>query len=87
MQSISRLLPEEEIPEVVDEILFPVPPHQGSGQTFVITSPRASLIDPYHKIIDNINNVSESYRKIRLIESNAKCRYLKKLTCKGTLRQ
>ncbi len=26
-------------------------------------------------------------RKIRLIESNAKCRYLKKLTCKGTLRQ
>jgi hypothetical protein len=25
-------------------------------------------------------------RKIRLIESNAKC-YLKKLTCKGTLRQ
>jgi hypothetical protein len=26
-------------------------------------------------------------RKIRLIESNAKCRYLKKLTCKVTLRQ
>ncbi len=26
-------------------------------------------------------------RKIRLIESNAKCRYLKKLTLKGTLRQ
>ncbi len=26
-------------------------------------------------------------RKIRLIESNAKCRYLKKLTCKGTLWQ
>jgi hypothetical protein len=26
-------------------------------------------------------------RKIRLIESNAKCHYLKKLTCKGTLRQ
>jgi hypothetical protein len=26
-------------------------------------------------------------RKIRLIESNAKYRYLKKLTCKGTLRQ
>ncbi len=26
-------------------------------------------------------------RKIRLIESNAKCRYLKILTCKGTLRQ
>jgi hypothetical protein len=25
-------------------------------------------------------------RKIRLIESNAKCHYLKKLTCKGTLR-
>jgi hypothetical protein len=26
-------------------------------------------------------------RKIRLIESNAKCRYLKKWTCKETLRQ
>ncbi len=26
-------------------------------------------------------------RKIRLIESNAKCRYLKKFTCKWTLRQ
>ncbi len=26
-------------------------------------------------------------RKIRLIESNAKCRHLKKLTCKATLRQ
>ncbi len=26
-------------------------------------------------------------RKIRLIEGNAKCRCLKKLTCKGTLRQ
>ncbi len=26
-------------------------------------------------------------REIRLIESNAKCRYLKKLACKGTLRQ
>jgi hypothetical protein len=25
-------------------------------------------------------------RNIRLIESNAKCRYLKKMTCKGTLR-
>jgi hypothetical protein len=26
-------------------------------------------------------------RKMRLIEKNAKCRYLKKLTCKGTLQQ
>jgi hypothetical protein len=26
-------------------------------------------------------------RKIRLIEGNAKCRHLRKLTCKGTLRQ
>ena len=26
-------------------------------------------------------------RKIRLIESNAKCRHLQKLTCRGTLRQ
>jgi hypothetical protein len=28
-----------------------------------------------------------AHRKIRLIESNAKCCYLKKFTCKGTLRQ
>ncbi len=26
-------------------------------------------------------------KKIRLIENNAKCRYIKKLTCNGTLRQ
>jgi hypothetical protein len=31
--------------------------------------------------------VSLTRRKIRLIESNDKCRYLKKLTCKWTLRQ
>jgi hypothetical protein len=31
--------------------------------------------------------VSLTHKKIRLIESNAKCRYLKKLTYKGTLRQ
>ncbi len=31
--------------------------------------------------------VPQHRRKIRLIESNAKCRYLKKLTCKRTLRQ
>jgi hypothetical protein len=30
---------------------------------------------------------SGNYRKIRLIESNAKCRHLKKVTWKGTLRQ
>ncbi len=34
-----------------------------------------------------ISNLPPPRRKIRLIESNAKCRYLKKLTCKGTLRQ
>jgi hypothetical protein len=32
-------------------------------------------------------NVGRERRKIRLIEGNAKCRHLKKLTCKGTLRQ
>ncbi len=34
-------------------------------------------------------NIGDGYarRKIRLIEGNAKCRHLKKLTCKGTLRQ
>ena len=30
---------------------------------------------------------STERRKIRLIEGNAKCRHLKKLTCKETLRQ
>ncbi len=29
----------------------------------------------------------DNRRKIRLIEYNAKCRYLEKLTCKGPLRQ
>jgi hypothetical protein len=29
----------------------------------------------------------EDSRKVRLIESNAKCRYLKKLTCKETWQQ
>ncbi len=29
----------------------------------------------------------DALRNIRLIESNAKCRHLKKLTCKGTLRK
>jgi hypothetical protein len=29
----------------------------------------------------------EHRRKIRLKESNAKCRHIKKFTCKGTLRQ
>ncbi len=32
-------------------------------------------------------SVQALYRKIRLIEGNVKCRHLKKLTCKGTLRQ
>ncbi len=32
-------------------------------------------------------NMPYRSRKIKLMESNAKCRQLKKLTCKGTLRQ
>ncbi len=32
-------------------------------------------------------SIPEYHRQIRLIEGNAKCRHLKKLTCKGTLRQ
>ncbi len=35
----------------------------------------------HHSPPDHLNR-----RKIRLIESNAKCRFLKKFTCKGTLR-
>jgi hypothetical protein len=40
---------------------------------------------PYGKIEDNKNLLNR--RKIRLIEGNAKCRYLKKFTCKGTWRK
>ncbi len=37
--------------------------------------------------ISNISTVNmRQYRYIRLIEGNAKCRHLKKLSCKGTLR-
>ncbi len=36
--------------------------------------------------VNNDGNIQRR-RKIRLKECNAKCRYLKKLTCKGTLRQ
>jgi hypothetical protein len=32
-------------------------------------------------------NETGRHRKIKLIEGNAKCGHLKKLTCKGTLRQ
>jgi hypothetical protein len=39
------------------------------------------------KIIDNVSQDGDDRRKIRLKEGNAKCRQLKKLTCKGTLRQ
>ncbi len=35
----------------------------------------------------DVVEIGSTRRKVRLIESNAKCRYLKKLTCKGTLRQ
>jgi hypothetical protein len=34
-----------------------------------------------------IQPLEQERRKIRLIESNAKCRYLKKVICKGTLPQ
>ncbi len=40
----------------------------------------------YHPYI-TISMPCSYHRKIRLIENNAKCRYLKTLTCKGTLRQ
>jgi hypothetical protein len=39
------------------------------------------------KVIDNVSQDGDDRRKIRLIEGNAKCPQLKKLTCKGTLRQ
>ncbi len=49
--------------------------------------------DEYYADLDLIEIVERgkvrgiNRRKIRLIESNAKCRYLKKLICKGTSRQ
>ncbi len=41
----------------------------------------------YNHVQYAVHQVCEHRRKIRLIESNAKCRYLTKLTCKVTLRQ
>ncbi len=35
----------------------------------------------------SLRDIDSSRRKIRLIEGNAKCRHLKKLACKGSLRQ
>jgi hypothetical protein len=40
-----------------------------------LASKECSVIDGYKR------------KMIRLIKNNAKCRYLKKFTCKGTLRQ
>jgi hypothetical protein len=40
-----------------------------------------------YKISKNQNNFNVNLRKIRLIEDNAICRHLNKLTCKGTLWQ
>jgi hypothetical protein len=43
---------------------------------------------PCKRLLVTHNRPREArYIKTRLIESNAKCRYLKKLTCKVTLRQ
>jgi hypothetical protein len=36
---------------------------------------------------DQVVKIGAVRRKIGLIEVNAKCRHLKKITCKGTLRQ
>jgi hypothetical protein len=41
---------------------------------------------PDHGVVF-VDPVDEARRRNRLIERNAKCRYLKNFTCKGTLRQ
>jgi hypothetical protein len=43
--------------------------------------------DRQMKPFDKVTNDRLERRKIRLIESNNKCSYLKNLTCKGTLLQ
>ncbi len=56
------------------------------GPSTSCTSP-ASCSSPLCTRSFTILHQVRSHRKIRLIESNAKCRYLKKLLCKGTLWQ
>jgi hypothetical protein len=43
------------------------------------------IVRAHYCTVDLCVILSEDRRKIRLIEGNAKCRHLKKLTCKGTL--
>ncbi len=45
------------------------------------------VINVYIRLLVFLYLITISRRKIRLTEGNAKCRHLKKLTCKGTLLQ
>jgi hypothetical protein len=61
------------------------------GSIFIFSEPGGHNNLTKHKSSDNEkkhqHRLGLSYRKIILIESNAKCRYLKKLACKWTLLQ
>ncbi len=56
---------------------------------FMTAIANAQALYPYSMNMSKSHNPTdrEDRRKVRLIESNVKCRYLKKMTCKGTLRQ
>jgi hypothetical protein len=56
---------------------------------FMTAIANVQALYPYSMNKSNSHNPTdrEDRRKVRLIEGNAKCRYLKKLNCKGTLRQ
>ena len=57
---------------------------QGAGYLHLYHSPHICT----HKNACSLLSIKKNMRrKIRLIENNAKCRYLKKLTLKGTFRQ
>ncbi len=50
-------------------------------------APPLSSPSPFPPLPPPPSSSPRPYRKIRLIESNAKCPYLKNFACKGTLRQ
>jgi hypothetical protein len=61
------------------------------GSIFIFSEPGGHNNLTKHKSSDKEKKQQHrhglTWRKIILIESNAKCRYLKKLACKGTLMQ
>jgi hypothetical protein len=63
-----------------------------NGRTLILASPPGSQPCRYSIIMlkrknEPLSVIAYTRRKTRLLESNAKCRHLKYLTCKGTLGQ